>query len=118
MVMVGLMSGNNDFSWDDSTIFDKIGNPETRDEFLQDLSGTGNNKRELIKQLRSMDENEMKQILYQLPEEGKDEFVKTYFGLVDPENMSNTPEITITGPETAPSSGMMAPLELNASVNF
>jgi hypothetical protein len=117
MVMVGLMSGNNDFSWDDSTIFDKIGNPETREEFLQDLSGTGNNKRELIKQLRSMDESEMKQILYQLPEEGKDEFVKTYFGL-DSENMSNAPEMTITGPETAPSSGMMAPLELNASVNF
>ena len=77
------MSGNDDFSWNDSTIFDKIGNQETREEFLQDLSGTGNNKRELIEQLRSMDESEMKQILYQLPEEGKDEFVKTYFGLME-----------------------------------
>lgn len=77
------MSGNDDFSWNDSTIFDKIGNQETREEFLQDLSGTGNNKRELIEQLRSMDESEMKQILYQLPEEGKDEFVQTYFGLME-----------------------------------
>tara|TARA_R110002167_G_scaffold291249_1_gene496095 strand:+ start:3949 stop:4194 length:246 start_codon:yes stop_codon:yes gene_type:complete len=81
--MAGLMSGNDDFSWNDSTIFDKIGNQETREEFLQDLSGTGNNKRELIEQLRSMDESEMKQILYQLPEEGKDEFVQTYFGLME-----------------------------------
>tara|TARA_R100000687_G_C6316134_1_gene102773 strand:+ start:180 stop:425 length:246 start_codon:yes stop_codon:yes gene_type:complete len=81
--MAGLMSGNDDFSWNDSTIFDKIGNQATREEFLQDLSGTGNNEREVKEQLRSLDESEMKQILYQLPEEDKDEFVQTYFGLME-----------------------------------
>ena len=45
--MAGMMSGNDDFSWNDSTIFDKIGNQATREEFLQDLSGTGNNEREV-----------------------------------------------------------------------
>ena len=77
------MSGNDDFSWNDSTIFDKIGNQATREEFLQDLSGTGNNEREVKEQLRSLDESEMKQILYQFPEEDKEEFHQTYFGLME-----------------------------------
>ena len=30
--MMGMMSGGNDFSWNSDTIFDKIGNPEKREE--------------------------------------------------------------------------------------
>ncbi len=74
-------NNNGDFSWNSDTIFDKIGNQEKREEYLSELSGTGNNEREMLEQLRSLSENEMKQILYTLPEETKDEFVKDYYGL-------------------------------------
>jgi hypothetical protein len=72
---------NNDFSWDSGKIFDSIGNPDKREEYLADLSGTGNNKAELKKQIKQLDSNEMKQVLYQLPEEGKEEFVKMFYDL-------------------------------------
>ncbi len=72
---------NNDFSWDSGQIFDNIGNPDKREEYLADLSGTGNNKRELKRQIKQLDESEMKQVLYQLPEEGKEEFVKMFYDL-------------------------------------
>ena len=48
--MAGMFSDGGDFSWNSSTIFDKIGNQEKRDEYLTDLSGTGNNERELEKE--------------------------------------------------------------------
>jgi hypothetical protein len=118
--MVGMMSGGNDFSWNSDTIFDKIGNPEKREEYLNELSGTGNNEREMLEQLRSLTKSEMKAVLYDLPPETREEFINDYYGIpkINPETMSASPEMTITGPETAPSSGMMPPLELNASVNF
>ena len=118
--MAGMFSNNNDFSWNSDTIFDKIGNQEKREEYLTELSGTGNNEREMITQLRSLDESEMKSILYQLPDEDKEEFMKDYLGLpkIDTQNVSPAPEIAVEGPETAPSSGMLPPLELNASMNF
>ena len=118
--MAGLFDGNEDFSWNSNTIFDKIGNQEKREEYLTELSGTGNNEREMIMQLRSLDESEMKSILYQLPDEDKEEFMKDYLGLpkIDTQNVSPAPEIAVEGPETAPSSGMLPPLELNASMNF
>ena len=53
--MAGLFSDGGDFSWNSSTIFDKIGNQEKREEYLTELSGTGNNEREMIEQLRSLD---------------------------------------------------------------
>ena len=116
----GMMSGGDDFSWNSSTIFDKIGNQETREEYLTDLSGTGNNEREMIEMLRSLDKSEMKSILYQLPEEDKDEFLSDYYNKprIDTQNVSPAPEIAVEGPDTAPSSGMLPPLELNASMNF
>ena len=79
--MAGMFSNNNDFSWNSNTIFDKIGNQEKREEYLTELSGTGNNEREMLEQLRSLSKDEMKQMLYTLPEETKDEFVKDYYGL-------------------------------------
>jgi len=125
--MVGMMSGGNDFSWNSDTIFDKIGNPEKREEYLSELSGTGNNEREMIEQLRSLTKQEMKAVLYDLPPETREEFINDYYGIpkINPENMSASPEMTITGPRTdssltAPTqqSGMLPPLELKASVNF
>ena len=118
--MAGMFSNNNDFSWNSDTIFDKIGNQEKREEYLTELSGTGNNEREMIMQLRSLDMNEMKSILYQLPEEDKDEYLQDYYGLpkIDTQNVAPAPEIAVEGPDTAPSSGMLPPLELNASMNF
>ena len=118
--MAGMFSNNNDFSWNSDTIFDKIGNQEMREEYLTELSGTGNNEREMLAQLRSLDMNEMKSILYQLPEEDKDEYLQDYYGLpkIDTQNVSPAPEIAVEGPETAPNSGMMDPLELKASMNF
>ena len=118
--MAGMMSGGDDFSWNSSTIFDKIGNQDLREEYLTELSGTGNTEREMIAQLRSLDESEMKSILYQLPDEDKDEFMKDYLGLpkIGTQNVSPSPEIAVEGPDTAPSSGMLPPLELNASMNF
>tara|TARA_R110000851_G_scaffold270908_1_gene423480 strand:+ start:3685 stop:4038 length:354 start_codon:yes stop_codon:yes gene_type:complete len=114
------MFNNDDFSWNSNTIFDKIGNQEKREEYLTELSGTGNNEKEMIAQLRSLNEDEMKTLLYQLPQEDKDEFLNDYYGLpkIDTQNVSPSPEIAVEGPETAPSYGMMEPLELNASVNF
>ena len=79
--MDGLFSDGGDFSWNSNTIFDKIGNQDKREEYLTDLSGTGNNEREMIEQLRSLDKMEMKQILHQLPEEDKDEYLQDYYGL-------------------------------------
>jgi hypothetical protein len=118
--MDGLFSDGGDFSWNSNTIFDKIGNQDKREEYLTELSGTGNNEREMIAQLRSLDESEMKSILYQLPDEDKDEFMKDYLGLpkIDTQTVSPAPEIAVEGPETAPTSGMMDPLELNASMSF
>jgi len=118
--MAGMFSNNNDFSWNSDTIFDKIGNQEMREEYLTELSGTGNNEREMLAQLRSLDMNEMKSILYQLPEEDKDEYLQDYYGLpkIDTQNVSPAPEIAVEGPDTAPSSGMLPPLELNASMNL
>ena len=118
--MAGMFSNNNDFSWNSDTIFDKIGNQEMREEYLTELSGTGNNEREMLAQLRSLDMNEMKSILYQLPDGDKDEFMKDYLGLpkIDTQTVSPAPEIAVEGPETAPTSGMMDPLELNASMSF
>ena len=125
--MAGMMSGgNDDFSWNSDTIFDKIGNQETREEYLNELSGTGNKEREMIEQLRSLDESEMKSILYQLPDEDKDEFLNDYYNLdkqaqpsLDAQNISPSPDITVTGPDK-PSFGMMdlEPLELKASMNL
>ncbi len=118
--MAGMFSNNNDFSWGPSDIFDDIGNPEKRDEYLQNLSGTGNNERKVIEQLRSLDESEMKQVLYDIAPEEREDFLETYYGLKDVENISPSPEISVTGPQemSAPSSGMLGPLDLNASVNF
>ena len=118
--MEGLFSDDGDFSWNSDTIFDKIGNQEKREEYLTELSGTGNNEREMLAQLRSLDMNEMKSILYQLPEEDKDEYLQDYYGLpkIDTQNVSPAPEIAVEGPANPQPSGMMPPLDLNASVNF
>ena len=79
--MAGMFSNDNDFSWAPSDIFDDIGNPNKRDDYLMNLSGTGNNERKVIEQLRSLDESEMKQVLYGLEEGDKDDFLQTYYGL-------------------------------------
>jgi len=120
----GMMSGGDDFSWNSSTIFDKIGNQETREEYLTDLSGTGNNEREMIMQLRSLDETEMKSILYDLPAEDRDEFLQDYYNAdkqpsLDINNMPPSQEVAVEGPANPQPSGMMdGGLDLNASVNF
>jgi len=135
--MAGMMSGgNDDFSWNSNTIFDKIGNPEKREEYLTELSGTKNNERELIEQLRSLDEPEMKSILYDLPPEDKQEFINDYYGLtgetqpsLDAQNISPAPEMTVTGPDNPnftgegkesyiKNSGMFPPYNLKARVAF
>jgi len=119
-----MMSGGDDFSWNSSTIFDKIGNQETREEYLTDLSGTGNNEREMIMQLRSLDETEMKSILYDLPAEDRDEFLQDYYNAdkqpsLDINNMPPSQEVAVEGPANPQPSGMMdGGLDLNASVNF
>jgi len=130
--MAGMMSGgSDDFSWNSDTIFDKIGNQEMREEYLTELSGTGNAEREMIEQLRSLNETEMKSILYQLPPEDKQEFINDYYGLpqintqnvspqINTQNVSPAPEMTVTGPDK-PSYGMMDPdekLEFKAEVLF
>jgi len=79
--MAGMFNNDSEFSWTSSEIFDDIGNPEKRDDYLQNLSGTGNNERKVIEQLRSLDESEMKQVLYGLEEGDKDDFLQTYYGL-------------------------------------
>ena len=137
--MVGMMSGGDDFSWDSSTIFDKIGNQDLREEYLTELSGTGNNEREMLEQLRSLDESEMKSILYQLPDEAKQEFIQDYFNLnkqpepdrptLDIESMSMAPEMTVEGPDNRNftgegkesyirNSGMFPQYNLKASLNL
>ena len=117
--MAGMFSNDSDFSWNSGTIFDDIGNPDKRDDYLMNLRGTGNNEREIVNQLRSLDESEMKQVLYGLEEEDKDDFLQTYYGLKDVENISPSPEISVTGPqEMSAPTGMLGPLDLNASVNF
>ena len=117
--MAGMFSNDNDFSWDSGTIFDDLGNPDKRDDYLMNLSGTGNNEREIINQLRSLDESEMKQVLYDIAPEEREDFLQTYYGLKDVENISPSPEISVTGPqEMSAQTGMLGPLDLNASVNF
>ena len=114
-----MFSNDNDFSWDSGTIFDDLGNPDKRDDYLMKLSGTGNNEREIINQLRSLDESEMKQVLYDIAPEEREDFLQTYYGLKEVENISPSPEISVTGPqEMSAPTGMLGPLDLNASVNF
>jgi len=126
--MAGMMSGGDDFSWNSNTIFDKIGNQDMREEYLTELSGTGNNEREMLEQLRSLGESEMKSILYQLPDEDKQEFIQDYFNLdkqaqpsLDAQNISPSGDMTVTAPDN-PSFGMMNPdeeyPEFKASMNL
>jgi len=126
--MAGMMSGGDDFSWNSSTIFDKIGNQDLREEYLTELSGTGNTEREMLEQLRSLGESEMKSILYQLPDEDKQEFIQDYFNLdkqaqpsLDAQNISPSGDMTVTAPDN-PSFGMMNPdeeyPEFKASMNL
>jgi len=123
-----MMSGGDDFSWNSSTIFDKIGNQDLREEYLTELSGTGNTEREMLEQLRSLGESEMKSILYQLPDEDKQEFIQDYFNLdkqaqpsLDAQNISPSGDMTVTAPDN-PSFGMMDPdeeyPEFKASMNL
>ena len=79
--MAGMFSSDSDFSWAPSDIFDDIGNPDKRDDYLMNLSGTGNNEKKVIEQLRSLDESEMKQVLYDVAPEEREDFLQTYYGL-------------------------------------
>tara|TARA_R110000824_G_scaffold78781_1_gene198695 strand:+ start:4745 stop:4987 length:243 start_codon:yes stop_codon:yes gene_type:complete len=78
--MAGMFSNNNDFSWNSDTIFDKIGNQETREEYLTELSGTGNNEAELIRQLKSLDKSELRMAVRQMPEDlDRREMLEAYY---------------------------------------
>jgi ABC-type histidine transport system ATPase subunit len=80
--MAGMFSNNNDFSWNSNTIFDKIGSQEKREEYLTELSGTGNNEREIARAVQSLTRDEMIQMLHQIPEkEDREDYVKTYLGV-------------------------------------
>ncbi len=80
--MEGLFNSGGDFSWESSTIVDKGGNQEKREEYLTELSGTGNNEREIAKQVQSLDRAEMEQLLHQIPEkEDREDYIKTYLGI-------------------------------------
>ena len=55
---------------------------EKRQEYLRDLSGTGNKEREMASQIRELDRNEMIQILHQIPEKAdREDYIKTYLGV-------------------------------------
>ncbi len=75
-----MFSNNNDFSWNSDTIFDKIGNQEMRKEYLTELSGTGNNEAELIRQLKSLDKSELRMAVRQMPEDlDRREMLEAYY---------------------------------------
>ena len=74
------MFGGDDFSWNSNTIFDKIGNQEKREEYLTELSGTGNNEAEMITQLQSLDKSELRQAVRQMPEDlDRREMLEAYY---------------------------------------
>ena len=83
--MAGLFSNDEhpSFGWAaDEAIFDNLGIPQKREEYLQDLSGTGNLEREMAEQIRELDEDEMKQILYQIPDKAeREDYIETYLGM-------------------------------------
>ena len=74
-----MMSGE-DFSWNSNTIFDKIGNQEKREEYLTELSGTGNNEAELIRQLKTLDKSELRMAVRQMPKDlDRREMLEAYY---------------------------------------
>jgi hypothetical protein len=78
--MAGMFSNNNDFSWNSDTIFDKIGNQEKREEYLTELSGTGNNEAELIRQLKTLDKSELRMAVRQMPKDlDRREMLEAYY---------------------------------------
>jgi hypothetical protein len=81
--MAGMFSNNNgDFSWNSEKIFDNLGVEEKRQEYLRDLSGTGNKEREMASQIRELNRDEMIQILHQIPEKAdREDYIKTYLGV-------------------------------------
>ena len=81
--MAGMFSNNNnDFSWNSEKIFDNLGVEEKRQDYLRDLSGTGNKEREMASQIRELDRDEMVQILHQIPEKAdREDYIKTYLGV-------------------------------------
>ena len=83
--MAGLFSNDEhpNFSWGaKEEIFDNLGIPQKREDYLQDLSGTGNLEREMAEQIRELDEDEMKQILYQIPDKAeRKDYLETYYGM-------------------------------------
>ena len=83
--MAGLFSNDEhpSFGWSaEESIFDNLGIPQKREEYLQDLSGTGNLERQMAEQIQALDEDEMKQILYQIPDKvEREDYLETYYGL-------------------------------------
>ena len=83
--MAGLFSDDEhpSFSWGaKEEIFDNLGVPKNREEYLQDLSGTGNFKRQMAAQIQELDRSEMEQILHQIPEKAdRDDYIRTYLGV-------------------------------------
>ena len=84
-IMAGLFSNDEHPSFDwgaNEEIFDNLGNPTKREEYLQDLSGTGNLERQMAAQVQELDRDEMEQILHQIPEKAdREDYIRTYFGM-------------------------------------
>ena len=84
-IVAGLFSNDEhpSFLWGaDEAIFDNLGIPQKREEYLQDLSGTGNLERQMAAQIQELDRSEMEQILHQIPEKSdREDYIKTYLGM-------------------------------------
>ena len=80
--MAGKFSNNNEFSLNSDTIFDKVGSQEKREEYLTELSGTGNNERKIAEAVRGLDRKEMEEMLHQIPDkDDREDYIKTYFDI-------------------------------------
>ena len=82
--MAGMFSGEDhpSFDWSPKNIFDEFDVPDKREKYLQDLSGTGNKEREMAEEIRGLDEDEMTEILHQIPDKmDRDDYLQTYYGL-------------------------------------
>jgi len=83
--MAGLFSNDEhpSFAWGaKEETFDNLGIPQKREDYLQDLSGTGNLERQMAAQIQELDRDEMEQILHQIPEKAdREDYIRTYFGM-------------------------------------
>jgi len=83
--MAGMFNKGNEqpsFSFDNDEAFKYLGDETKREDYLKTLTGQEAPTKELIAQLKSLDESELRQAVRQLPnDEDRKEMLEAYYNV-------------------------------------